>query len=77
MSTSISSFASSFPGHEWTPFPNGINVLGFGATSNMTPMMLSAICSSVSPSFSSMNEPNKSLCSFAVSLRRARILARI
>lgn len=31
-STKISSLANSFPGHEWTPFPNGINVLGFGAT---------------------------------------------
>lgn len=30
--TSISSLASSFPGQEWTPLPNGINVLGFGAT---------------------------------------------
>jgi hypothetical protein len=31
-STSISSLASSFPGHEWVPLPNGMNVLGLGAT---------------------------------------------
>lgn len=30
--TKISSLASSFPGHEWTPLPNGMNVLGLGAT---------------------------------------------
>lgn len=30
--TSISSLASSLPGHEWVPFPNGMNVLGLGAT---------------------------------------------
>lgn len=28
----ISSLASSFPGQEWAPVPNGRNVLGFGAT---------------------------------------------
>lgn len=33
-STSISSLASSLPGHEWVPFPNGMNVLGLGATCN-------------------------------------------
>lgn len=29
--TSISNLASSFPGQAWTPFPNGMNVYGFGA----------------------------------------------
>lgn len=32
MRTSISSLASSFPGHACTPCPNGRNVLGRGAT---------------------------------------------
>ena len=32
MSTSISSLASSFPGHACTPLPNGVKVLGRGAT---------------------------------------------
>lgn len=30
----ISSLANSLPGQEWIPLPNGMNVLGFGATSN-------------------------------------------
>lgn len=33
-STNISSLASSLPGQECTPFPKGINVLGFGGTCN-------------------------------------------
>jgi hypothetical protein len=32
MSTSISSLASSLPGHACTPLPNGVKVLGRGAT---------------------------------------------
>lgn len=34
--TKISSLANSFPGHEWVPLPNGIYVLGFGATCHTT-----------------------------------------
>jgi hypothetical protein len=30
--TSISSLASSLPGHEWVPLPKGMKVLGLGAT---------------------------------------------
>lgn len=30
--TNISSLANSFPGHAWVPLPNGMYVLGFGAT---------------------------------------------
>lgn len=30
--TRTSSLASSFPGQEWFPFPNGMKVFGFGAT---------------------------------------------
>uniref|UniRef100_A0A0A9GUY0 ABAH3 n=1 Tax=Arundo donax TaxID=35708 RepID=A0A0A9GUY0_ARUDO len=35
MRTSISSLASSFPGHACTPFPNGMKVFGRGATLNL------------------------------------------
>lgn len=31
----ISSLANSLPGQEWIPLPNGMNVFGFGATSNL------------------------------------------
>ena len=43
----------------------------------ITPMMLSAICSSVNPALSSMNDPRRSVCDDGFCLLLDKMLARI